>query len=583
MRPDVVDPTIRPTVEDHLARLSRTAEELRAKLALAETGLSRSGHHLPTGVLEALRQMSGTLLVIQQTTQQREVERRGLSALAEIGQVVNSSLELNVVLNQVIDTLIRFTGAERVFMMLQDDSGEMRTRAARNWERETVDPGEIEFSRTIVDRVLMSGEAILTSNAQSDPRFDGQESIIAYNLTSIVCVPLKVKGKLIGVIYADNRVRVSQFTERERALLAAFANQAAVALENARLFESVRRSLIEVTDLKNFMEDVLASIATGVLTTDLEEKITLVNQAAERILGETRHQLLGMPLRQALPQLDDQLSAPLADAHAHDRRQVGLEVAGDFPGRGEVTLSLSLGPLKSAETGTRGVAMVFEDLTERRRLEAQRRLFERMVSPAVIAQLDPDSLKLGGQVREITTLFADLRGFTTFSESVDPEALVNILNRYLAAAAEAVLEEEGTVDKFLGDAVMAWFNAPLAQEDHAARAVRAAGQIRRSTRELHQGLEPRLQLSFRIGLHTGEALLGLVGSQMRLDYTAIGDSVNTAKRLQEHAELGQILLSKETLDRVPGLTAVRPVGQISLEGKLNPIEVFELTDESQPS
>ncbi len=579
----MVDPTIRPTVEDHLARLSRTAEELRAKLALAEIGLSLSGQHLPTGVLEALRQMSGTLLVMQQTTQQREVERRGLFALAEIGQVVNSSLELDVVLNQVIDTLVRFTGAERVFMMLQDDSGEMRTRAARNWEHETVDPGEVEFSRTIVDRVLLSGEAILTSNAQSDPRFDGQESIIAYNLTSIVCVPLKVKGKLIGVIYADNRVRVSQFTERERALLAAFANQAAVALENARLFESVRHSLIEVTDLKNFMEDVLASMATGVLTTDLDEKITLVNQAAERILGETRHQLLGMPLRQALPQLDDQLSALLADAHMHDRRQVGLEVAGDFPGRGEVTLSLSLGPLKSAETGTRGVAMVFEDLTERRRLEAQRRLFERMVSPAVIAQLDPDSLKLGGQVREITTLFADLRGFTTFSESVDPEALVNILNRYLAAAAEAVLEEEGTVDKFLGDAVMAWFNAPLAQEDHAARAVRAAGQIRRSTRELHQGLEPRLQLSFRIGLHTGEALLGLVGSQMRLDYTAIGDSVNTAKRLQEHAELGQILLSKETLDRVPGLTAVRPVGQISLEGKLKPIEVFELIDKSQPS
>jgi adenylate cyclase len=572
----LVEPTFRPSVQEHMARMSRSAEEMRAKLALAEVRLQRAGHHLPQGVLESLRQMSSTLLVIQQTVEEREQERRGLTALAQIGQVINSSLELNVVLTEVIDTLVRLTGAQRVFMMLRDETGKMDTVAARNWERESLDDLEVEFSHTIVDRVLLTGEAILTTNAQSDPRFDANESIIAYNLTSILCVPLKVKGQLIGVIYADNKVKEAQFSERDRQLISAFANQAAVALENARLFESVRASLNEVTDLKNFMEDVFASMASGVITADLESKVTLVNRAAERILGRAKDRLLGLPLPDALPMVRDALSDQLADVQVSGRRHVGIEVSGDLPERGAVTVRMSLGPLKSAERGTQGVAIVLEDLTERRRLEAQRRLFERMVSPAVIAQLDPDSLKLGGQVRQITTLFADLRGFTTFSETVDPEALVNVLNRYLAVAAEAVLKEEGTIDKFMGDAVMAWFNAPVAQEDHAARAVRAASQIRRSIDGLHRELEPDYHLTFRIGIHTGDALLGLVGSQSRLDYTAIGDSVNTAKRLQENAELGQVLLSRTVLDHVPGLTTVRPVADLQLEGKHKPVEVFEL-------
>ena len=117
---------------------------------------------------------------------------------------------------------------------------------------------------------------------------------------------------------------------------------------------------------------------------------------------------------------------------------------------------------------------MLDDLTERKKLEAQRRLLERMVSPAVIDQIDPDSLQIGGQQRDITILFADIRGFTSYSETQTPEELVAVLNRYLAAGAEAVLAQEGTVDKFLGDAVMAWFNAPLPQPDHTLRAVRAA-------------------------------------------------------------------------------------------------------------
>ena len=143
-----------------------------------------------------------------------------------------------------------------------------------------------------------------------------------------------------------------------------------------------------------------------------------------------------------------------------------------------------MSPLVAAEESDRGIAIVLDDLTEKRRLEAQRRLFERMVSPAVINQLDPDSLQLGGRLSVITTLFADIRGYTSFSEVTDPETLVTVLNRYLAAAANSILHEDGTIDKFLGDEVMAWFNAPIPQADHTLRAIRAALTMQEQFHEL---------------------------------------------------------------------------------------------------
>jgi adenylate cyclase len=241
-----------------------------------------------------------------------------------------------------------------------------------------------------------------------------------------------------------------------------------------------------------------------------------------------------------------------------------------------VTLSFNLSPLKDASQTTQGVAIVLDDLTEKKRLEGQRRLFERMVSPAVIEQLDPDKLQLGGKRAGITTLFADIRGFTSFSENLDPETLVSVLNRYLAAAADAILSEQGTIDKFMGDAVMAWFNAPIPQADHALRAIRAALGIRRAVEQLKDEIPSELQRSFGVGIHYGEVVLGLVGTETRLEYTAIGDSVNTAKRIQENSQAGQILISAEVYKQLEQVLLVKPVTPIVAKGKRLPLEVYEL-------
>jgi len=558
------------SLDSLLIRLKTLSDTMRGVL------LQSRSASIPQSVYEGVQQISGIVFQLQNLITSMEEERRSLRALTEVGQVINSSLELNEVLQIVMDNIIRLTGAERGFLMLKNEAGELTIRIARNWTKESIDPSEISISHTVIYRVVNTGLPVLTTNAQEDPRFTGQQSIVAYNIRSIVCVALKVKGELTGVLYVDHRIRTALFSQKDLDLLEAFTNQAAVAIENARLFASVKNTLAEVTQLKNIMDNVFSSMASGVLTADIGERIVLCNRAAEAILGQAAQTMVGKDLTFILPPLMTMLRPHFEHVLQTNQQVLGLEASPNLPSRGLIDLRFSLSPLKDAQQTTQGVAIVMEDLTEKKHLEAQRRLFEKMVSPAVIDQLDPDSLQLGGRRAEITVLFSDIRGFTGFSEETQPEELVSVLNQYLGAAAEAVLNEEGTVDKFLGDAVMAWFNAPILQADHALRAVRAALAIRAAVVELHKVLPPSCQLSFGVGVHTGEAILGLVGTEKRLEYTAIGDSVNTAKRIQENAGHGQILISQQTYERVKDWVWAIQVEPVIAKNKREPVQVYEL-------
>ena len=227
-----------------------------------------------------------------------------------------------------MDNIVRLTKAERGFLMLRDEQGEMVTSMGRNWEMESINSSELTVSRSVVGRVIETGEPLITTNAQEDQRFMGQESIVAFNLRSILCVPLKVKNDLIGVIYADNRIRTGIFAESERNLLVAFANQAAVAIENARLFSSLKHTLEEVTGLKNLMDNIFASIASGVITADIQNQITLTNRAAETILGSASSDIIGHLLNETLASVSKELEPHLTEVRETDKAIADL---GDQP------------------------------------------------------------------------------------------------------------------------------------------------------------------------------------------------------------------------------------------------------------
>jgi len=240
---------------------------------------------------------------------------------------------------------------------------------------------------------------------------------------------------------------------------------------------------------------------------------------------------------------------------------------------------MNLSPLKDSRGLTTGVTIVLDDLTEQRESEAKARhvqeTFERYVAPAVVERLisNPASVRLGGMRQEITSFYADIRGFTAFGEKTTPEFQIEVLNRHLTLAAEAILAQEGTLDKFVGDSAMAIFNAPEPQEDHTMRAVRAALAMQEAAREQHAHMEERERLHFGIGIAVGEAVVGNIGSVVVHNFTAIGDCVNLSCRLSDLAEPGQILISAEAYERVKGQVETNFIGRVQVKGhsQLDPI------------
>ena len=224
--------------------------------------------------------------------------------------------------------------------------------------------------------------------------------------------------------------------------------------------------------------------------------------------------------------------------------------------------------------------VLFGYFTEARQKRQVRKAFSSYMAPALVDQLvaNPDSLSLTGESREMTFLFSDIAGFTTFTESATPELLVSTLNEYLDAMCRAVMEHGGTIDKIVGDAVVGIFNAPLDQPDHAERAVRCALEMGRISREFIARMKDRGYEfgATRVGVNTGRAIVGNFGGSERFDYTAHGDSINTAARLESvNKHLGtQLCISGTTVAQCPN-HFFRPIGALVLKGKTEAIEAFE--------
>jgi len=504
--------------------------------------------------------------------------------LTRLSQELTITPKMETTLNLLEQELSDALAPQSITLYLYDDDEAIyRPRSSQD-----ILGMNLPFENPLVELLNRSPGAVWFPPGRPYPTELESQRDLLEQMNCRVFVPLRFEGKLIGFGALGNRRSGEPYTSDDLDFLNAVAGQSSLALENVRLFANLQDTLNQTLEMKNLMDDIFQSMSSGVITTDLSQQITSFNQAAERILGTSLEDVLGKPMPEALSILGPQFNLMTNDTIECGATSLGQELTPNLPQRGPIFLRMSVTPLRDAHLETKGATIVIDDLTEQRQLEAEqeriRQTFGKVVAPRVRDRLleDPRALRLDGIRQPLTVLFADIHQFTPFSERTLPEDLFEILNSYLSLAAQAVLEEEGTIDKFMGDAVMAFWNAPDCQDDHTLRAARAALAMNQAIREHRASLSHEHQLYFSIGINLGDAIVGNVGTSDLFNYTAIGDTVNYAQRLESIAEPGQIILSKAAYEAISPHILANEMPPVKVKGKAEAAVVYELLGLAHP-
>lgn len=330
--------------------------------------------------------------------------------------------------------------------------------------------------------------------------------------------------------------------------------------------------------LRDFNDNILQSMTSGLLVVNKDtHHILKMNRAMERLSGLRESAVVGKTVEEVFTGLPDLAIDALAD----EVEQSGKIAARQYrapQANGRVRYRTIRGQTFYNQHGeSKGVIVLVDDISD---AEILRETFSRYLSRHVMEQIlaNPDSHTLSSTRRNVTVLFADIRNFTSFAERHSPEAVVDILNQYFNVMVHALFESQGTLDKFLGDGLLALFGTPVHQEDHAQRAVQAALNIQRAitalndTRRAHD--QPTLQLG--IGINSGDAIVGTIGSEERMEYTVIGDMVNVAQRLQAQAKGGEIIIGAQTLRAVRHLIAIHDTVDTYVKGRRQPVRAHRI-------
>ncbi|MEJ6480632.1 GAF domain-containing protein [Nostoc punctiforme UO1] len=595
---------------------------------------------------ERFRDFAASIGIILESCQSFYVaarNQRGATALLRATQTLGQSLDLEATLQIVMEQARILMQADRSTLFLyRKEMSELWTKVAAVDGTNLLEI-RIPANRGIAGYVASTGQALNISDAYKDPRFDpSTDRKTGYVTRNILCLPVfNSANELIGVTQLINKQQNS-FTASDEEFMRAFNIQAGIALENARLFENV---LLE----KQYQKDILQSLSDAVISTDMAGRIVTINDAALELLGcpvkdtnTKSHKLLWeqnligrlvwevVPIENLQMRLEDSLKTGAKHYVPEQTLMVGIsEVKNAVNGSGtfstqysilamcdrtnpnvfipwnlpltpeseffspdevqtlERSTNLTVNPLTNPEGGVRGGLVVLEDISQEKRMKTT---MSRYLTPHVAEQvmaLGEDALMVGER-KDVTILFSDIRGYTTLTENIGAAEVLSLLNQYFETMVEAVFNHEGTLDKFIGDALMAVFGAPLPlTENHAWRAVQSALDMRQRLEEFNQRriIQAQPQIHIGIGISSGEVVSGNIGSRKRMDYTVIGDSVNLSSRLEAVTkEYGcDIILSEFTYQMCSDRIWVRQLDKIRVKGKHQAVNIYELIgDRSTP-
>ncbi|MCC5606460.1 GAF domain-containing protein [Nostoc sp. CHAB 5834] len=569
--------------------------------------------------------------------------QRGATALLRATQTLGQSLDLEATLQIVMEQARILMQADRSTLFLyRKEMSELWTKVAVAADGTNLLEIRIPANRGIAGYVASTGEALNISDAYKDPRFDPTtDRKTGYVTRSILCLPVfNSANELIGVTQLINKQQ-SSFTASDEEFMRAFNIQAGVALENARLFENVLLEKQYQKDILQSLSDaVISTDMAGRIVTINDAALELLgcpikdaNSKNNKLSWEQN--LIGrlvwevVPIENLQMRLEDSLKtgakhyvpeqslivgifqvksedlgvkseaqeSKLSTQHSilalRDRTNPDMFIPWNLPltsqsefltanevQKLERSTNLTVNPLTNPEGGVRGGLVVLEDISQEKRMKTT---MSRYLTPHVAEQvmaLGEDALMVGER-KEVTILFSDIRGYTTLTENLGAAEVVLLLNQYFETMVEAVFNHEGTLDKFIGDALMAVFGAPLPlTENHAWRAVQSALDMRQRLEEFNRRriIQAQPQIHIGIGISSGDVVSGNIGSRKRMDYTVIGDGVNLSSRLEAVTkDYGcDIIISEFTYQLCSDRIWVRQLDKIRVKGKHQAVNIYEL-------
>ena len=528
-------------------------------------------------LLEAITTQAAVALqstqFIERMKKTREMEMEFLDVVSD----VTSELELGSLLTKVMSEATRMLKADRSTLFLNDEkTSELFSRVAMGDSL-----GEIRLpnSAGIAGTVFTTGKTVNIPYAYADlrfnPAFDKQTGFFT---RSILCVPIINKdGKTIGVTQALNKSG-GPFNAEDETRLKAFTAQVSIALENAKLFEDVQ-------NMKNYTESMLESMTNGVITMDEDGKVVTCNTAGLRIMKSEDGDIIGKQADEFFTDANAWLMDRVKKVEETLEQDVLMDAELEFGGEDEketISANVTLLPLIGDDGKKLGSMIMIEDISTEKRMKST---MSRYMDPGIADQLMGDGGSeefLGGKSSEITVLFSDIRSFTTITESLGAQGTVKMLNDYFTIMVDCITREDGMLDKFIGDAIMAGFGIPVSHDDNEDRAVRAAIAMIVELWDWNAEREARGEdaIDHGIGINTGMVVSGNIGSPKRMDYTMIGDGVNLAARLESACKQysARLLISEFTKAKLRGTYKLRDIDTVVVKGKTEPVGVYEVLD-----
>jgi class 3 adenylate cyclase/PAS domain-containing protein len=453
-------------------------------------------------------------------------------------------------------------------------------------------PLQLDRNSSLIEFLEESRESVIVLNKSENRHFP---SIILHkDMQSAIALPIFTPDSRTGFLIL-NSTEINYFNRSRFQFLDSFSRMAAGMINNARLFNEMKESYKRIESLERYQEGIFSSMTDLLLTLDSDGKLHFANEAAIKSF-QIEQNSFGKSFQTLFQSMmDSSIIKSIGETSSKGKHFLGLQgIYKDKLKDIEIDFKLNLSPLIGIRGKKLGSILIFTDETKERDLKnkmsvvtEERRqikdMFARYLSKDIVNSLinEPELVKLGGDQKQATVLFADIRGYTSFSEGKDPAYIIEILNEYFNEAVESVISNKGYIDKFIGDCIMAAWGVPMvSEEEDAINAVTCALQIQKliqsSERLFFKGQAENLKVG--IGMHTGHLVAGNLGSASRMDYTIIGDTVNIAARLEGVAEAGEIIITQSTRDKLGDLFLLEKRPAVKVKGKANAIPIYNVID-----